>query len=155
MSEENLSVPAESVVTPIETAAEPIPEAAPTPPPPPPKLEDLLTPGELAAVHAARKQAVVDAGKAGAPKGKREVVGLLALHGFAAVEQGGALRIDFEPFRLREVANTVVNVLVARGVRFGPLDAKGPTIEGRYDVMEEAAWLLISGVDDKAIGGGS
>ena len=71
------------------------------------------------------------------------------------VEQGGALRIDFEPFRLREVANTVVNVFVARGVRFGPLDAKGSTIEGRYDVMEEAAWLLISGVDDKAIGGGS
>ena len=97
----------------------------------------------------------MDAGKAGAPKGKREVVGLLALHGFAAVERGGALRIDFEPFRLREVANTVANVFVARGVRFGPLDAKGPTIEGRYDVMEEAAYLLISGVDDKAIGGGS
>ncbi len=152
MSEENLSVSTESVVAPVETAAEPIPEAAP---PPSPKLEDLLTPGELAAVHAARKQAVVDAGKAGAPKGKREVVGLLALHGFAAVERGGALRIDFEPIRLREVANTVVNVIVARGVRFGPLDAKGPTIEGRYDVMEEAACLLISGVDDKAIGGGS
>ena len=82
MSEENLSVSTESVVAPVETAAEPIPEAAP---PPSPKLEDLLTPGELAAVHAARKQAVVDAGKAGAPKGKREVVGLLALHGCDAL----------------------------------------------------------------------
>ena len=123
------------------------PTAAATPPP---TLADL-TPAELAAVLAARKQAVVDASKAGAPRNKREVVGLLALHGFTAVEQDGALRIDVAPIHQRSAANAIFNALTARGVRFGSLKSDGPRIKGIYDVMEEATWILVSGVDDRAI----
>lgn len=144
MSEETVG----QVDAPIEAAASPAPAAPQT-------IEDLLTPGELAAVHAARKRVVVDTGKAGASKGMREVVGLLALHGFTAVESKGVLRIDVEPTQLRSAGNDVALALMNRGVAFGPLDGDGPKIRGEYDVMEEAAWLLVSGVDDKAIGAGS
>lgn len=145
MSEEQTNAPEGIEVVDVASAPEP---------PPPPRIEDLLSPGELAAVHAARRQAVVDAGKAGARHGVREVVGLLALHGFTATEDGVALRIRIEPHAMRAAANTVALSLMARGVKFGPLDSDGPRIEGRYDVMEEAAWLLVSGVDDTTIAAG-
>lgn len=115
------------------------------------RIEDLLTPAELAAVQAARAQALADASRSGARKGLREVVALLALHGFQATESAGALRIDVAPTQLRIAANTIVNALAARGVRFGQLSGDGPRIEGRYDVVEEAACLLIAGVSDRLL----